>query len=246
MNEVKKYNPVPAQIFGAFVYIGVVVAVTTLFISFVLSAFPKDAYLSRVVMTIAGLLVGASSIAFPVALHTWTFEKIHRSVTVGFYYGEIMIMAINAIVSFMNLLSKNTGTAIPEWALLYEPFSVGTIVYTLLAWGTIFLLDPEHKRIQKERERTTQRAEKEQMADEKFQDELANKDLEFINSIEGEQQIAAVAIQRIRNKYGADRFSTDKRHFGVPIGAEPAPAPFVKKEATTEGLATNGKEFREE
>lgn len=72
------YNPKPAMTFAAVVYIGVVLAATTLFISFVLTAFPPDAYLSRIVMVIAGLLIGASSVAFPVALHTWTFEKGHR------------------------------------------------------------------------------------------------------------------------------------------------------------------------
>jgi len=231
MDEQKKtYNPAFAQIFGALVYIGVVLAVTTLFISFVLSAFPANAYLSRIVMTLAGLLVGASSVAFPVALHSWTFEKTHRRVTIGFYYGEIVIMAVNAVVSFMNLLSQNTGSAIPEWALLYEPFSVGSIVFTLLAWGTIFLFDPEHARVQKEREIEAHRLEKERQADDKFNDALADKELEFVSSIEGEEQVARVVTQRIQEKYGAERFA-GKKHFGVPAGAVPAPAPFVKKEA---------------
>lgn len=232
-NEKKSYNPGPAQIFGAVVYVGVVIAVTTLFISFVLTAFVKNAYLSRVVMTIAGILVGASSLAFPVSLHSWTFEKVHRRVTIGFYYGEIVIMAVNAVVSFMNLLSRNTGAVIPEWALLYEPFSVGSIVYTLLAWGTIFLLDPEHKRIQKEREVEARRIQKENEAEEKFRDALASKDLEFVNSIEGERQIAEVAALRIRERFGAERFTTEKKHFGVSAGAVPAPAVFQKKEASS-------------
>ena len=234
MDEQKKsYNPTPAQIFASVVYIGVVMAVTTLFISFVLSAFPHNAYLSRVVMTIAGLLMGASSIAFPVALHTWTFEKIHRRVTIAFYYGEVAIMAVNAVTSFMNLLSRNGKTAIPEWALLYEPFSVGTIVFTLLAWGTIFLFDPEHKRIQKDREDEVRRLSKEREAQDRFDNALAEKELEFVNSIEGEQQVALVVSERIRAKYDVGKYSTEKKHFGVSSGYVPAPASFVKKEATS-------------
>jgi len=56
MNEEPKYNPKPAMTFASVVYSGVVIAGTTLFISFVLTAFPPDAYLSRVVMVVAGLL----------------------------------------------------------------------------------------------------------------------------------------------------------------------------------------------
>lgn len=148
-------------------------------------------------------------------------------------------MAVNAVVSFMNLLSVNTGAAVPEWALLYEPFSVGSIVYTLLAWGTIFLMDPEHKRIQKEREIETRRIEKARQAEEKFHDALADQELEFVNSIEGEQQVAAVVTERIREKYGADKFA-GKKHFGVPPGSVPAPAPFVKKESTSPLAESDG------
>ena len=62
-----------AMWFGGSVYVGVVLAASTLFISFILTAFPADAYFSQVVMTLAGLLVGASMLAFPVALHNWAF-----------------------------------------------------------------------------------------------------------------------------------------------------------------------------
>lgn len=212
------YNPKPAMTFAAIVYIGVVLAATTLFISFVLTAFPPDAYLSRIVMVIAGLLIGASSVAFPVALHTWTFEKGHRMWTTAFYYGEILIMAINTVVSFMSLLGQRTGYVVPEWALLYEPFSVGAIVYTLFAWGTVFLLDPEHKRTQQVRE-----------LKDNYETEVSNKRMEFIRSIEGEQAIAAAASADIQEMLSSQR--NGKKHFGTPVGI-PAPAPFVKMEAS--------------
>ncbi len=219
MNE-QKYDPKPAMTFAAVVYVGVVVAATTLFISFVLTAFPANAYLSRVVMVIAGLLIGASSVAFPVALHTWTIEKKHRGWTTAFYYGEIGIMAVNSIVSFMSLLAANTDYLLPEWAALYEPFSVGAIVYTLLAWGTVFLLDPQHNRTQMSR----------QLKDD-FENEVMKKRTEFLRSVEGEQAIASAAIDDIREMMSEQR--TGKKHFGLPNGSVPAPAPFVKKEATS-------------
>lgn len=223
MNEQSKLNINGAMIFAALVYLGVVIAVTTLFISMVLTAFPQDAYLSRIVMTFAGLLVGASSLAFPVALHYWTHEKKHRAWTIAFYYGEIVIMAVNAVVSFMTLLAKNTNYEVPEWAVLYEPFSIGAVVYTLLSWATIFLLDPQHKRLQKEKD-----------ADDAFFDALADKRLEFVNSSQGEDLIIQIASDQARERYNPDKFRDAKKQFGTKKdGSIPAPAPFVKKEASS-------------
>jgi len=217
MNE-QKYKPQTAKVFASVVYVGVVLAATTLFISFVLTAFPTDAYLSRIVMGVAGLLIGASSIAFPVALHTWTIEKGHHAWTTVFYYGEILIMAVNTVVSFMTLLSKNTGYAAPEWAILYEPFSVGAIVYTLFAWGTVALLDPEHKRIQQSR----------QLKDD-YEKEIAVQKMEFLKSVEGAQAVASAAASDIQAMLLEQR--NGRKHFGIPEGVILAPAPFVKKEA---------------
>ena len=128
-----------ARLLAGAVYAGVVIAATTLFVSFVLTAFPPSAYLSRFIMTAAGVLVGCSMIAFPVALHNWAVGGKHRNVTIGLYYGEMAIIAVNTVISFSSLLAKYAGVAVPEWVVLYEPFSVVAIVYTLAAWGTVFL-----------------------------------------------------------------------------------------------------------
>lgn len=228
--EQKKYDSKPAMWFGGAVYVGVVLAMSTLFISFVLTAFPKDAYFSRVVMTVAGLLIGASAIAFPFALHTWTVEKNHRTWATVLYYGEIAIMAVNSIVSFMTMLSAYAGYEMPQWAMLYEPFAIASIVYTLFAWGTIFLLDPTHKRTQKERE-----------ADERLFDRVADKRLEFVESIEGENVIAQIVQNDIQDRYDPERFKRERKHFG---GAVPAPAPFVqeteKKRTYQQAIAFGG------
>jgi len=221
-NNVPKYNPQPAKIFAATVYVGVVLAASTLFISFVLTAFPGNAYLSRVVMVVAGLLIGASAICFPVALHSWTIEKTHHAWTTGLYFGEIGILAVNTIVAFMILLAKNTGYDLPEWAILYEPFSVAAIIYTLFAWGCVFLLDPEHKRIQQSR----------QLKDD-YEKEIGKKKMEFIRSIEGEQAIATAASSDIQEMLTADR--NGKRHFGQPIEVS-ATKPFEVKQSTSELL----------
>jgi hypothetical protein len=218
-----KYNPAPAKTFGAVVYVGVVVAASTLYISFVLTAFPLDAYLSRIIMVVAGLLIGASSIAFPVALHSWTIEKGHHGWTTAFYYGEILILAVNTVVAFMTLLSKNTGYALPEWASLYEPFSVGAIVYTLFAWGTVFLLDPEHKRLQQTRQLTDD-----------YEKEIGAKKMQFLKSIEGENAIASAAADDIRSMLLAQR--NGKVHFGSPIEVT-AEKPFEAKSADAVLLA---------
>lgn len=222
MNEKVKINFNGAMIFGAVVYVGVVLAATTLFISFILSAFPADAYLSRVVMTLAGVLVGASMVAFPVALHTWAFEKTHRGWTTAFYYGEMVIVFINTIVSFMTLLAKNTeGFEVPEWALLYEPFSVGALIYTLLAWGTVFLLDPEHKAIQQDRQFKGD-----------FKAKVSAKKLEYLDTVEGHASIQMAADAEVMQTLATAQAGA--KHWGSGV-ATPAPAdsPFTKKEAST-------------
>lgn len=222
-----KYNPGPAMIFAATVYVGVVLAASTLFISFVLTAFPTNAYLSRLIMTIAGVLIGASALAFPVALHTWAFEKTHRMITTAFYYGELLTMAVNTVVAFMTLLSKHTGYVIPEWALLYEPFSVGAIIYTLIAWGTVFLTDPQHKRTQQAR----------QLKDE-YEKEIAKTRMEFIQSNQGAEFIASAAAEDIRalvseHRNGRKDFPVNIQHpttyqYQTPQPqAIPAPAMFT-------------------
>jgi hypothetical protein len=191
-----------AIIFAWLVYGGVVVAATTLFISFVLSAFPEQAYLSRMIMTVAGVLVGASMIAFPFALHKWAVEKSHRRWTVGLYYGEMFIIAVNTIVSFASLLSKNAGVAIPEWVLLYEPFSILAIIYTLGAWGTVFLKDPRHKSTVKGLE-----------AMQKFNDKVSDKLVEFVDSVEGRQAIQKAAEGKIAQMFDASKFDATPKHF---------------------------------
>lgn len=226
MNE-KKYNPNKAKWFGGVVYVGVVLAATTLFISLVLTAFPEDAYFSRMVMIVAGLMIGASMLAFPLALHTWTIEKNHRTWATVLYYGEMLIVMVNTIVSFMTLLGAYTGYEVPEWAYLYEPFSVGAIVYTLFAWGTVFLMDPEHKRTQSERE-----------ADEEFLNLVAQKRMEFVKSIEGENVVMEVVSEEIRERYNPERFKSQRKHFG---GVTPAPSTWTKKES--EASSPDG-EFR--
>jgi hypothetical protein len=220
MNEQKEYKPEGAKFFAGAVYVGVVLAATTLFISMVLSAFAADAYFSRAVMSVAGLMIGASMLAFPVALHAWAVEAKHHLVTTVLYYVEMLFIAVNTIVSFLVLLGSNTGYVVPEWAMMYEPFSVGAIVYTLAAWGTVFLLDPSHKRLQKSRE-----------AHERFQDKVSAKEMEFLDSVEGEEAVMTAAMAKIAERYDASKFSSDKKHFGK--ASEPALADqlFTKKEA---------------
>jgi hypothetical protein len=188
-----------AVMFGWVVYGGVVVAVTTLFISFVLTAFPTTAYASRTIMTVAGALVGLSMIAFPYALHKWAVEPSHRKWTVALYYGEILFVAVNTFVSFSTLLAKNAGYASPEWAVLYEPFSILAIVYTLIAWGTVFLKDPRHKSTVKGLQ-----------ALQDFDDQIADMLVKYVNSPRGADRVAQVAEERIGKLF------EDKDGNGIP------------------------------
>lgn len=205
------------------VYIGGVVAATMLFISFILLAFPTDAYFSRVIMTVAGLMVGGSMLAFPYALHNWAVTKEHRKWTTILYYAEMAIICVNTIVSFVSLIAKYSNYNAPEWVILYEPFSVASIVFTIFAWGTVFLLDPEHKDFAQS-----------QQADTRYKEKIAKLREDFLDSIEGEQAVMEAAKRDIAERYRADRFTSDKKHFGTTRD-QPAPVMgFKQNEAEIE------------
>jgi hypothetical protein len=215
-----------ARSFGAIVYVGGVVAATVMFISFVLTAFPEDAYFTRLIMSVAGVTVGCSMLAFPIALHQWTITKQHRKWTTLLYHAEMMIIAINTVVSFVNLLAKYSNYESPEWAVLYEPFSVASIVFTVFAWGTVFLLDPDHQLKANERD-----------ADARFAAKIAKKRDEFIDSAEGEDLVVQITMADVMARYDPARYTQGKRHFGTgkPAGSDVVVDPekgFVKKQLT--------------
>ena len=211
-----------ARNFATAVYIGGVVGVTMLFISFILLAFPADAYFTRFIMAAAGLMVGGSMLAFPYALHNWAVTKDHRKWTTILYYTEMAFIAVNTVVSFVSLLSKYSMiyATPPEWVVMYEPFSVVAIVYTIFAWGTVFLLDPEHKDFAQS-----------QQSDSRYKEKIAKLREDFLDSVEGEQAVLAAAQRDIAERFRADRFTGDKKHFGKPaeIAVDPEKG-FVPKE----------------
>lgn len=179
-----------AMTFGALVYVGVVLAATTLFISFILLAFPDNAYFTRAIMALAGLLVGGSMLAFPIALHNWAVTGTHRKVAVGLYYGEMAIIALNTIVSFAALLFRFAGMELPGWVSWYEPFSIGSIVYTLFAWGTVFLLDPQIEA------KATEKA-----ALDEFYLESAKMMKQYLHSDDGKEAIKTHANKKIAENF---------------------------------------------
>lgn len=201
-----------ARVFGGLVYAGVVVAATTLFISFVLTAFPATAYFTRFIMVIGGLMIGGSMLAFPIALHTWAISGTHRMATIGLYYGEMAIIALNTVVSFAALLYQYSGATLPAWVAWYEPFSIISIIYTLFAWGTIFLTDPASKAREKELE-----------AQQIFRNMVAAKKLEYLKSIEGEEAVLQAANSEISSSFGSP--AQGPVHFGRARLTAPPVAP---------------------
>lgn len=175
-----------SRLFAGAVYAGGVVAVTAIFISFVLTAFPPNAYVSRIIMIAAGLMVGGSMLCFPFALHNWAVEATHRLIATCLYYGEMLFIAVNTVVSFVTLLARVTGYNAPEWAILYEPFSVLSIIYVICAWGTIFLTDPSSKTKQEERQYEIKRNRM-----------ISKTKLEYLEAPEGRADIALAAQAEI-------------------------------------------------
>lgn len=227
--------------FSGVVYTGAVLAATTLFISFVLTAFPSDAYSSRFIMVIAGLLVGASMLAFPTALHNWAVEKTHRRVAIGLYYGEMAIIALNTVVSFAALLYKYAQTPLPAWIVWYEPLSIFSIVYVIVAWGTIRLTDPAAKQKAREQQAEQEAKEKELEAEREFNRRVANKQLEFLDSVEGEDAIVIAAMQKINEKFGASNFEDGKKHFGTGKPVTASSQSFRPAPISTANVPLNGK-----
>lgn len=228
MNEKSEYESkrAGAQMFGSAVYIGGVLAATVLFITFVLSAFPEKAYFTRTIMSAAGLAVGCSMLAFPYALHFWVVSKKHRTVTSILYYIEMAFIAINTIVSFVNLLAKYANFAAPEWTVLYEPFSILSLIYVVFAWGTVFLTDPQAK--QKAQDREFQ---------EEFEKGVSDTKLEFLKSDEGRAAIANAAVQDIQATITADRKNRPFLNGNSNYVIDPQKG-FVKKELQSAPLPT--------
>lgn len=88
-------------------------------------------------------------------------------------------------------------------------------------------MDPEHKRTQSERE-----------ADEEFLNLVAQKRMEFVKSVEGENVVMEVVSEEIRERYNPERFKNQRKHFG---NVTPAPSTWTKKES--EASSPDG-EFR--
>ena len=194
-----------AMTFAALVYVGGVAVVTLMFISFVLLAFPDGAYIAKGIMTIGGALIGCSMLAFPWALHKWTVERTHRAVTIALYFIELGIVALNTVTAFISLMAAfgKMGYTEPAWVQWYTPFSIAAIVYTIAAWGIIFLLDPAHKRRAKDLQNQ-----------EEFENMVAEQEKAFLHSIEGEDVVMAVAAQKVQEKYNVGRYTPGTRHWG--------------------------------
>lgn len=172
--------------FASAVYTGAVFAATIIFLFFVLTAFPSTAYLIRGLMVLAGLLVGASALSFPVALHNWAVTGNHRLAATIFYYGEIFLIVLNTVVSFSTLLFKYAGNAIPDWVAWYEPFTIFSLGYVVLAWGTIFIMDPQAKA----------KARKKAVHD-NFIIKVAEDMERWTQSVEGKKAVQEAALQEI-------------------------------------------------
>jgi hypothetical protein len=165
--------------------------------------------------------------------------KEHRKWATILYYIEMVIIAVNTVVSFVSMLAKYTGYAAPEWVVLYEPFSVASIIYTIFAWGTVFLLDPDH-----------QLHADEQDAEARYNKKISAKRDEFIDSVEGEDMVEEIARADAMARFAPKNYNQGRKHFGSgrlsdPIEVEPA-RPFEKKQSITEKPEMGGGNFRPE
>lgn len=194
-----------AMNFAKWVYVGGVLVASSMFLNFVLSEFSSDQYFMRFIMGLGGVLVGSSALAFPVAIQKWAMNGKFRSKVKNLYHGELLILAINTIVSFAVLLGKN-GWTIPEWIILIEPFSIGAVIYTIWAWGTVFNSDPLAVRKAKRLE-----------AFQEIDEEILSTFRGFLKTNQGKQAIVNEASVMIGDRFNEMRHTTPDWEGAIPV-----------------------------
>jgi len=124
-----------------------------------------------------------SGIAFPLALHFWTFETLQKWVTLLLYGLDLMLLVLNTVLDYS--LTAGTATSQLPWLQQYFAFVVpATPVISGVSWTLIFLLDPAHK----------QRALTEELAA-STREALARKIVEAARATEVNDVVAAAARQ---------------------------------------------------
>lgn len=88
------------------------------------------------------IALGVSAVALPLALHSWTFDAMHRNAALIFYVLDLALLGTNSFVDF----GVNTGQALPEWADMYKTYIMpATPVIAAMGWSILFLLDPAQR-----------------------------------------------------------------------------------------------------
>jgi len=124
-----------------------------------------------------------SGIAFPLALHFWTFATLQKWVALLLYGLDLALLVLNTVLDYS--LTAGTTTAQMPWLQQYFAFVVpATPVIGGVSWTLIFLLDPSHK----------QRALAEELAA-STREALAQKIVEAARATEVNDVVAAAAQQ---------------------------------------------------
>lgn len=124
---------------GWAVYGGVIVTAWAFSLALFTSAFPDNAFL-RFISGLGVSLIALNAVALPIALHRYAVSGWHRGAAIAMYAADMLIMALNVLVSAGELIGF-----LPAWAKGYEPYAYSSIVVPLATWGLLWILDPYHK-----------------------------------------------------------------------------------------------------
>jgi len=164
-----------------------------------------------------------SGIAFPLALHFWTFATLQKWVTLLLYGLDLLLLVLNTVLDYS--LTAGTATAHLPWLQQYFAFVVpATPVISGVSWTLIFLLDPAHK----------QRALAEELAA-STREALAQKIVEAARATDVNDVVAAAAQQMtheiVRNALGVYAPPVLPAHASSTPSAPSAPAVSPTKQA---------------
>lgn len=94
---------------------------------------------------VAGLIL--NSIAFPLGLHFWAYERNHRMALILFYALDIALLAGNSWADWHLVQLLASGESLPVITNAYLDFIAPfTPLVVLVVWAVLFVLDPRSRK----------------------------------------------------------------------------------------------------
>ena len=120
------------------VYAGAIIYADLMFLQIMRTTFATGV-LGALAMA-GAVMVGVSAIILPLALHFWFKPGAQKMWGFGFYFVDILILALNSILAYQLAQDGGLDSFFAVWALL----SPASPVIAIVGWGVAFILDPSN------------------------------------------------------------------------------------------------------